>query len=307
MNRLIGVLLLTLFGCGNNTHNANSSSTIETPSALLSNNFGKQLNISILLDLSDRISPKIHPAQPEHYERDIAIIKNLINYFKADMSKRGAYLSKGKIKIFFSPSPEDPEINNLAKKLDVDLSVVNNKLKKNIYDHIINDFEVATDKIYKLAIRQGSLDRFKGSDIWRFFKNDVRDYCINKDTNYRNILIIMTDGYIYHPDSKDKFGNRTTYLTSSLLQQEGLRGNPNWLVKFNQGDYGFLVSRKDLVDLEVLVLEVNPSENYKNDEDIIKKYISKWFDEMNIKHYSIFNSDLPNNTKKRIDDFLSPK
>ncbi len=305
MNKLMLVLLIGLSACGNDAPNNINAKDNSTKSTV--NSIGKQLNISILLDLSDRISPVVHPAKPEHFERDIAIIKNIADYFRSDMEGRGAFLSKGRIKVFFSPSPEDEEINNLAKKLDVDLSGINNKQKKNIYDHISTDFEEATSKIYQLAIKQNAPDKFKGSDIWRFFKNDVSDYCINKDTNYRNILVLMTDGYIYHPDSKDKSGNRTAYLTSSLLQKEGLRKNPDWLSKFNSGDYGFLTKRKDLDRLEVLVLEVTPSENYKNDEDMIKKYLSKWFDEMHIKRYSIFNSDLPENTKERVVDFLSLK
>lgn len=307
MNKLIAILMLILYACGNSEPSTTNSTMNKTIGVLAANKFGKQLNISILLDLSDRISPDIHPAKPEHYERDIAIIKNLADYFKADMDRRGAFLSRGKIKVFFSPTPEDVEINNLAKKLDIDLSGINNKQKKNIYDHITNDFEEALNKIYHLAIKQGDHNKFKGSDIWRFFKNDIKDYCVNKDTNYRNILVLMTDGYVYHPDSKIKIGNRTAYLTSSLLQNEGFRSNPNWLSKFNQGDYGFLANRNDLSNLEILVLEVNPSDNYKNDEDIIKKYISKWFDEMKVKHYSIFNSDLSENTKKRVVDFLSLK
>lgn len=43
---------------------------------------------------------------------------------------------------------------------------------------------------------------------------------------------------------------------------------------------------------------------YLNDEDVIKAYLSKWFDEMNIKKYEIYNSDLPINTKTRIEKFI---
>ena len=39
----------------------------------------KQLNITVLLDLSDRISPDVHPATPSHVERDTAIIMEMLN------------------------------------------------------------------------------------------------------------------------------------------------------------------------------------------------------------------------------------
>ena len=38
------------------------------------------------------------------------------------MATKGAYLAKSKLKVFFSPHPTDANINNLASKLDIDLS-----------------------------------------------------------------------------------------------------------------------------------------------------------------------------------------
>lgn len=260
----------------------------------------KQLNITFLLDLSDRIEPSKYPASPEHYQRDEAIVKDFVEIFKNDMNKKGGYKSKGKMRVIFSPQPQEQNINKIASELNIDLSTMKAAEKKEVYNTLDDKFSGNLSKIYDLTLAQKN---YIGSDIWRVFKNDVKDYAITDDPNYRNILVIITDGYIYHKDSQTQQGNRTSYLTPVSINTNGFR-NKDWKQKFEQGDYGFIASRKDLDNLEVLVLEINPEKNYLNDEDVIKAYLSKWFEEMGIKKYEIYNSDLPVNTKTRIEKFL---
>lgn len=272
-------------------------------------NIDKQLNINILWDLSDRIDPVANPASPQHYERDIEVIKTITSVFKKDMETRGAYKAKGKIKIFFTPTPENVRINSIAASLSCDLSVYigegANKKKKEMHDSIENKFSKNAADIYNLTIANSKgKKQWDGSDIWRFFKNDVKDYCIDASGNYRNVLVILTDGYIYHKDSRDKQGNRTAYILPEVLKT--FRNNSNWQNIFTTGSYGLISTRKDLQNLEILVLEITPSKEYKNDEDIIKLYLGKWFEEMGVAktNYSCYNSDLPAYTRKKIESFL---
>jgi hypothetical protein len=143
-----------------------------------------------------------------------------------------------------------------------------------------------------------------GSDICRFFKRDVNYLAIDSDPHYRNLLVIFTDGYVYHPDSKEKKGNRYSYILPELLDQYKLRNNNAWSEEIDKQDFGLISNRSDLDQLEVLVLEVNASEKHKNDEEIIRKVMGKWFTEMKVKKWEIFNSDLPSNTEHKIDGFL---
>lgn len=289
---------LFLFSCGSESNEkttneeGQSSNTVEQTD---------QLNITLLLDLSDRIDTKKYPEKPEHFERDIAIVKYFSELFVKDMEKRGTFMAKGKMKVVFSPKPQDPNVNLLAEKLSVDLSVMDSKQKKEVHDNLINNFTESITKIYN-----GTLSERKwiGSDIWRFFKNDVKDYCVESKPNYRNILVILTDGYIYHQDSKDKIGNRYAYLLPNIISNYNLRKNQNWEQELEKQDFGLISKRKDLENLEILVLEISPSPNYKNDEDIIKSILAKWFKEMNVKRFGIYNSDLPEYTKQRINDFI---
>ncbi|MGB8194538.1 MAG: hypothetical protein WCF67_21580 [Chitinophagaceae bacterium] len=260
-----------------------------------------QLNITLLLDLSDRIDTTTHPEKPEHFERDISIVRYFAELFVKDMKKRGTYLAKGKIKVIFSPKPLDPNINLLAEKLSVDLSVLDIKSKKEIHDNLVGTF---TDNITKIYSTTLSHSKWNGSDIWRFFKNDVKDYCIDYNPGYRNILVLLTDGYIYHQDSRDKAGNRYAYLLPEIISKYNLRRSADWEQEIEKQDFGIISKRNDLENLEVLVLEISPSPMFKNDEDIIKVVLAKWFKEMKVKRYGMFNSDLPEYTKQRINDFV---
>jgi hypothetical protein len=155
--------------------------------------------------------------------------------------------------------------------------------------------------VYNTVISQAS---WPGSDICRFFKRDVDFIAIDKDSNYRNLLVIFTDGYVYHPDSKEKIGNRYSYILPGLLDQYKLRTDNSWASKIDKFDFGLISNRADLDQLEVLVLEVSASDKHKNDEEIIRKIMGKWFSEMKIKKWEIFNSDLPSITEQKIDIFL---
>lgn len=279
------------------------SCTSKTTKNEENNNFSdivkkEQLNITILLDLSDRV---IQPLQPSQSERDIAIVSSIVEIFKSNMEKKGAYKSKDKLKILFTPAPDNASINNIANTLTVDLSKMENRQKKEIFDNITNDFTNGLSEIYKLTLNSKN---WIGSDIWRFFKYDAKDLCIDQDKSYRNILVIVTDGYIYHKQSTDRQKNRTAYLTGTFLQNEGFRNNPNWKDKFEKQDYGFISSGQTYEDLDILVLEVNPSNSHKNDEDIIRAYLNKWFTEMKVNHFEIYNTDLPVNTKNKIVRFF---
>jgi hypothetical protein len=289
--------LLLIVGCG--VPNSSAGSSQSSGNALSPQS--QQLNITILCDLSDRIDIKKYPDKPEHFERDLAIVNELTNYFAKDMESKGAYFAKGKIKVVFSPEPQDPNINIWAEKLNIDLSKMDPKQKKEVHDNISTTFADNLGKIYDSAL---TTNKWLGSDIWRFFKNDVKDYCISNNPEYRNILIILTDGYIYHQDSKDRNGNRFAYVLPELFDRFKLRNSSNWKQEIDKQDFGLISTRSDLENLEVLVLEVTPSPNNRNDEDIIKAVLSKWFEEMKIKRFAIFNSDLPEYTKQRINDFL---
>jgi hypothetical protein len=180
---------------------------------------------------------------------------------------------------------------------------LDNKGRKEVYDTLTGLFTEKLTQIYSLAMKQSTWP-WPGSDIWRFFKDDVKDYCVERDTNYRNILIILTDGYIFHEDSKIQNGNRYTYLLTENIRP--YRAPANWKQQIDGNNFGLITERNDLKDLEVLVLEISAG-TIKKDEDILKYVIQKWLGEMKVPHSAIYSSDLPSNTKTRIENFLNEK
>ncbi len=261
---------------------------------------GKQINLTILLDLSDRIDPKQSPDNPAHFEKDSTLISYFTQYFLQDMETKGSYRARGKFRVVFCPNPPNRDIGLAAAELNIDLSKTDIKAKKAIHETMQHVVSWNVGRIYRSAINQ---QQWPGADIWRFFKNDVKDIAVDKDPNYRNILVVFTDGYIYHSDSKDKMGNRYAYILPDLLAKCKLRC-ASWSEKIDKMDFGLISKRSDLSQLEVLMLEISPSPKYRNDEDIIRKVLDKWFTEMKVKKWKVLNSDLPEFTKHKINDFL---
>ncbi|MGL4907886.1 MAG: hypothetical protein ACRC3G_00960 [Bacteroidales bacterium] len=292
------VALCTIIACGSgeNTTTSNTSDTkIQSVPV-------QQLNISILLDLSDRINPKKFPANPSHIERDIENIKTITEFFKSNMQALKAHNAKGKIRVFFSPIPKSSAINTIASELRIDCADMMNNQKREVYETISQKFTENLEKIYKQAINTKTWD---GSDIWRFFKDDVKDFCIDQDSNYRNILIVFTDGYVYHKQSRYKRKNQFSYLLDWNLKPYR---KSNWKKLIEQNRFGLMAERKDLEKLEVLILEVSAENpNNKIDEDIISHVLEQWLKKMKVSHCEVYPSNLPSNTKKRINDFLNKK
>lgn len=298
--KYIITLAIILWGCSSNEAPPSSDKTAGPP-VVQTPETDKQINLTILLDLSDRIDPKTNPENPEHFQRDSALICYLTDQFLREMKSKGTYMAKGKMRLIFHPNPPDPGINQAAEKLNIDLSRMDTKSKKTTYDSLKHIVAENISTIYRATINQA---KWPGSDIWRFFKNDVKEVAVDKDSGYRNILVIFTDGYIYHDDSKDKYENRYAYILPELFDTYQLRNNNNWSEKMDKLNFGLISKRSDLDQLEVLVLEISPSPNYKNDEDIIRKVMDKWFSEMKVKSWKILNSDLPEHSKQKIDKFL---
>jgi hypothetical protein len=257
----------------------------------------KQMNIIILLDLSDRIDSTRYSATPEHYLRDIENIKTITKYFKSKMIP--FIQAKGKIAVYCLPPPDMPNINSIISELKFDLTRKNPAEKKVVQDTIIQLYTQNLTKIYKQTNAANSWD---GSDIWGFFKNDLRS-CMVTDTIYRNILIIFTDGYIYHINSTHQQGNRFSYLLRSNIAPYCRNNYPQLI---DQRDFGLIKTCEDLSNLEILVLEIsaqNPANQF--DEDVLEYLWRKWFKEMNVSRFEIYRSDLPTNTDRKIENFLN--
>ena len=293
LKMVMSLLLILFFSCKEKPKNEEKEVVTKNPIA-------ENYNISILLDLSDRISLKKNPnATMEYYQRDLGYIKSVSEAFTEHLKSKRIRQIDDKMQLFFNPEPQDPEINSISEKLKI--SIDKNNASKELLNSLNSNYASQTSKIYESAIKD---DNFIGSDIWNFFDTKVKDQCV--EDKYRNILIVLTDGYMFHENTVVTEGQRTSYITPELIRKNGLN-TQNWKKKIDEQDFGFIKIEGDLSNLEVLVLGINPDKKNPYEEKVIKSYWSKWFAEMNIKHFEIKNADLPSNMEKIIQDFILKK
>lgn len=284
MKKIYYLLLLSLFfiQCKKNETKVDSG---EVTNDSIANN--KNLNVSILIDLSDRIDPKKYPNPAmEYYQRDLEYIKAIEAGFVEHIKSKKVIQLNDQMQIFFHPEPSDSKINDLAKQLKV--SFDKNTSKENI--KVVDEkYSSLPEKIYQSAIQDKN---YVGSDIWGFFKNKVDDYCIKE--KHRNILFILTDGYMFHKDSKFTEGGKTSYLTPELVKSLQLNTS-DFKNKIDDKNLGFIKANDNLKNLEVVVLGINPEKGNPFEGDVIKTYWENWLKEMNVKNITIKDTDLPTN------------
>jgi len=249
------------------------------------------INVSILIDLSDRIDPTVHPNPTmEYYQRDMEYIKAIEKGFLNHIKSKRIITYDDQMQVFFNPEPSDPKMNELTKELKVSF---NKDTPKSYFNSVDKKYSELPSSIYQSAIKDG---KYIGSDIWEFFKNKVKDYCIKDDR--RNILFILTDGYMYHEntrfDEKKENSYKTSYLTTKLIKANNLTTS-GFKETIEKNGYGFVKANEDLKNLEVIVLGINPEKGNPFEEAVIKEYWENWFKEMKIKNYQIKSADLPSN------------
>ncbi len=239
------------------------------------------LNISVYLDLSDRLTRNETPSQ---MERDTAIINHLVDIFIDDCIKNGKIInSKNHFQVFFYPAPKNSNIAQLARGLNVDLSKTDIRQKKTELIEMKGRFQANLSQIYTDALNEG---RWVGSDIWGFFSNkEVDKLCIRN--GFRNILIILTDGYLFHEENKIKDGDQYSYILPQTLQ------NPN---------ASLIVKRKGLANIEILMLEVNPYTPKQRDGLI--STLETWLQNMEVGKFVVSETTLPVNSMVYIDSFF---
>ncbi|MCD0464923.1 hypothetical protein [Flavobacterium sp. ENC] len=286
----VSLLFVSAFSCKPDGDKDEKETVTKKPVA-------ENYNISILLDLSDRISLQKNPNPTmEYYQRDLGYIKSVSEAFTQHLKSKRIRQINDKMQLFFNPEPKDPEINSISQKLKIVID--KNNASKDLLNSIDSNYAAQTSKIYESALKDNN---FVGSDIWSFFDTKVKDQCI--ETGDRNILVILTDGYMYFDSTIMKEANRTTFITPDFIRKNGLN-TKDWEQKFQKEDYGFIKAGDDLSNLEVLVLGINPGKTNPYEEKVIKAYWTKWFSEMKVKHFEIKSAGLPSDMEKIIRDFI---
>lgn len=242
------------------------------------------INLVVLLDMSDRLM------REGQIERDTLIIRTVVNEFADQVKKHGYQYSKDKLQVLIAPQAGN-KVNNYNPYIDIDELVKANKIVRQTYPIEVQKFMQFITNIYSTKTK------FNGSDIWTFFK-DMPSELLKKSSlehsgsesvfiNYKNKMIILTDGYLQF----DKNTQAIREGQRSSMQVAKLRNDSNW--EHNFKNYKMkAIKNLNFKDLEVLIVEVNPINPDKNtnEAEIIEKYWTEWFSEMDIKMISMLQT-----------------
>lgn len=280
---LIRVLLLCgiIYSCGGTKTGGGDDDTKPVPAVKT------PLNISIYLDLSDRLirtkDARGHKMNPSQKDRDLAIIGHIVDYFKKQTFGPQILQSKNNIKVFFYPAPNSSDIATLAADLRLDITEYQGRGKREALDGMKEQFTKNLAAIYDKTIEENN---WPGCDIWDFFNNkNVDAQCIRK--GFRNVLVILTDGYLYDEHHKVQKGNAFSYITSNTLKDKNA---------------SLIADRTGLEDLEVRILEVNPYDI--NHRDQLMFVLENWLKEMGVQKFTVAETDKPLETQTIIKSFL---
>jgi len=204
------------------------------------------------------------------------------------------------------------QFRTLANNLIFDLSEHNRGQINRLYftDEVQNRYTNSIAKLYALG-KENPL----GGDYWNYFRRNLSRH-IKKPTlfdNYRNALIIITDGYLEAEHRLYTGDWRTRNAIANRIKQ----GNPIEETVLNRIKIPEIAQK--FPTLEVLILEVNerkrrsPQEpndpGTTEDYDILQILWSDWFRRLEIKNvndnFFIHRNDATQLTKNEIDKFLS--
>jgi hypothetical protein len=296
---LINILSLVFFitSC---TENYEKSSEAENRRT---NKSFKQLNLTILLDLSDRISVKKNPTQAQ---KDVALIMNVVDNFQKFLSFKGVVLSRDRIKLIYYPIVNFPQVSDVTDSLNIRFDDLELTERKRIYNGLRQTYQKNLEKLYSIF---SNLPEYNGSDLFNYFNHRIVDDCIEENEEYINVLVILTDGYLYSYNSKIRKDNRFSYIGPIATHLTQFRNVTEWEKTFEENDYGFIKINNDLSNLKVIAAEFNPESDYPIDFDIMKKYWSKWFEEqkVNKSDYIILRTDHISQNKNVVDDFFKKR
>lgn len=271
------------YSCGNGENGSDKTDSTSTKEVLPPTKEDLPLNVSVYLDLSDRLTREIPGAS--QVDRDTAIINHLVDIIYANVKRNKILNSKDNFQIFFYPTPNNSDIAAIAKNLQYDFGKFDKNEKKVKLKEMKAEIDRSMKILYDEALQAGNWD---GSDIWGFFSNKkVDEYCIRK--GYRNIIVILTDGYLFHKDNKQNNGAEYSYILPRTLAVE---------------NSSLIVKRDGLTDLEVMVLEVNPYDPKQRDP--IEEKIKTWFLGMGVPedHFVLAETDESYRIEHVIDNFF---
>ena len=273
-------------------------------------------NVVIAPDLSNRVDPKLHN-KPVSDTEILDVILDDIPLILNNNGRKTHQQDKFRVDFINKKLINTYEVNTAGLSIDFSKFGTNQEQRINYVKGIkqkslLNDTE--TFKHEFTRVEDLAKSETYGADIWSYFndqidgnvvdlKQDVISFNNANYTNkYRNILVLLTDGYIEAGlEGKDACqGNRCYYLSSQRIKEfrtaflkSGEKDMKNFFAK---KEYGIVpVENNSLKDLEVLVLELYDRSLSKGgnatvipkDKEIIELFWHDWLTKSGVKKYEL--------------------
>lgn len=261
-------------------------------------------NYIILLDLSDRILYNNQQQVP----KDIAVVKSLYGVFISKLNSKDPthlyYNLNDKLKVLIAPQKTTPKaLYDLVGGLRIDLSSEQPDKKVNLVDETKRTFDSLLPPLYKQAVIGNNSNAYSGADIWKYFNEDLSDD-LEKDS--QNTLFIVTDGYMDLEKADERPPQNNRYA-GCLPIINALKKYPDWEARFTAGDYGLLPVAKKFTNLKVVLVQVNPKDDWNGEYSLLTRIWGKWFTEMGISNYRFIKDDNINEVKESLEKFMDTK
>lgn len=262
-------------------------------------------NITVSVDLSNRLNQKLYPKAVSDTEIVHMVAENM---FPKILNHRRTMNQLDLFTIGFINKKQINAYNVNTERMSIDFSKF--KTQSQRIDYIRNSYQNEKkifikefNKLYDNAVQKPY-----GSDIWTYFQQGIDDFVVKKEVNstktgnriltnkYRNILILLTDGYI-----ETIFNNKEYDLTAGEIvefRKKYLQSGEKSLESFLQKNPDFKirpVTNPLLEDLEILVLELYDRTDtnagasvHPTDLEIMKVIWTDWLKCSKVKKWELY-------------------
>lgn len=316
LNLIILSILITTISCSDDIDEGRAASSDNHSDATIAQKEISHYNIVMVPDLSNRIDKNVYPRQLD----DSSVYNVVLRLIPTLLSDHGRLaMQKDKFSMRLLNPLDVLNFNKLQPNLTIDLGkfrtdqigrvdYINNKGNVTLNGDIAK-FKAATNIIYEEAVKKGYT-----ADLWGFFNQSLNSnyFKLTNPNNHpnaktkdvsKNILIIITDGYI---DIKNQEKNACKEKVCKWLNAEQVDKFRNYYKQQDKGKdlkevfinsgYGLTpVSNNYLSDVEVLLVEVyDRSKNSSgritkepSDYEILKLFWTDFFEKSGAKKFRI--------------------
>jgi len=273
-------------------------------------------NITLAPDLSNRVDMKIHPKPIEDsliISSTLDLVQDILHAGHRDTDQKDSYsvsfINQGLIRMY--------DVNQ--DKLNLDFARFKNQAARmdfikgrNTYKdcgltEVVDDFKLECNRMYHKALQKPY-----GADLWSFLQHGIDETNVKKaespfvyadqkfQNKYKNILILLTDGYIESGLSADAARglskNQSYDLGESRIRAfrnaYKASGMTDMKAFFKKNNYGIIpLTNKHIENLNILVLEMcdrslTSSGNasvYPTDADVMELFWTDWLRNSNVK------------------------